>query len=502
MHVQETGIRLSDANLPKLDGSIRRPTYQRAAIEQRIVHIGVGGFHRAHQAVYLDDLLAMEDEPRWGECGLGVLPSDSRMRDALLGQDCLYTLVERSAQSEKVRVIGSMAAFLYAPASPQAAIEKMAHPETRIVSLTITEGGYFLDEGTGKFNPDHPEIQGDLEQGAVPRTSIGYLAAALELRRERGLQPFTLMSCDNLQGNGDVVRSVMETYAALKSPVLAQWIGEHMSFPNSMVDRITPGTTDADRADLLTRHGIVDAWPVMTEPFLQWVIEDHFSMGRPRWEKAGAQLVPDVQPYETMKIRLLNGSHMAMAYLGALAGFTYVHEIMADPLFLRFIQRFMDEVTPVVPVIPDASIPQYKAKLVERFANPAIRDQVTRICSEGSAKLPKWVLPSITELLARTVSIDLLSLVIASWIHYLKRGVDDKGRPLDIIDAQASLLRQTAQTVAGDPQPMFALRSIFGQQLPADAVFTGKVQEALRRLEQNGTTAAMRHALGDAQGVL
>ena len=500
--MHESSIRLSDANLAKLDASIRRPSYGRDAIEQRIVHIGVGGFHRAHQAVYLDDLLAIEDEPRWGECGLGVLASDSRMRDAMLGQDCLYTLVERSAHGEQVRVIGSMAAYLYAPGNPQAAIAKMAHPETRIVSLTITEGGYFLDEGTGRFNPDHPEIQHDLEPGAAPQTSIGYLAAALELRRERGLPPFTLMSCDNLQGNGDVVRSVMETYAAMKSPALAQWIGEGMSFPNSMVDRITPGTTDADRADLLAKHGIVDAWPVMTEPFLQWVIEDHFATGRPRWEKVGAQLVPDVRPYETMKIRLLNGSHMAMAYLGALAGFTYVHEIMADPLFLRFIQRFMDEVTPVVPVISDASIPQYKATLVERFANPAIRDQVTRICSEGSAKLPKWVLPSITELRAERASIDLLSLVIASWIHYLKRGVDDGGRPLDILDAQAPMLREIAQTVAGDPGSMFALRSIFGEQLPADPVFTGKVRESLDQLERGGAAAAMRYTLDHAQGAL
>ena len=495
MHSANGSHRLSDINLPKLSSEVRRPAYARHALEQSTVHIGVGGFHRAHQAVYLDDLLHLESEPRWGECGLGVLPGDVGMRDSLLPQDCLYTVMERSADTETARVIGSMANFLHAPSEPAAAIEKLASAETRIVSLTITEGGYFLDEGTGKLKADHPEIHRDLENPESPRTSFGYIAAALELRRKRGLAPFTLMSCDNLQSNGEITRSVLHTYAMMKNPNLAQWIAEHMSFPNSMVDRITPGTTDADRASLRAMHGIEDAWPVMTEPFRQWVIEDHFCNGRPRWERVGAQVVADVAPYETMKIRLLNGSHMAMAYLGALAGHTYVHEIMSDPLFVDLIQRFMTEVTPVVPVIPDTSIPEYKAKLVERFANPAIRDQVTRICSEGSAKIPKWLLPSITELLDKGASIELLSLVIASWIHYLKRGVDDLERPLEIVDAQADLLRETAKTVDQDPRPMFALTEIFGRELPANPAFIEGVARALRLLDIHGTTSTMRHYL-------
>ena len=492
-------FRLNDENLPRINASVRTPAYDRRALEQPIVHIGVGGFHRAHQAVYLDDLLHLPDEPRWAECGLGVLPSDDRMRDALLGQDCLYTVVERSAAGETARVIGSIAGYLHAPGDPERAIEKLAAAGTRIVSLTITEGGYFLDEGTGRFNPDHPEIRRDLEHPDAPRTSFGYIAAALDRRRLRGLLPFTLMSCDNLQSNGEITRSVLHTYAELKDPALAAWIAEHMSFPNSMVDRITPGTTDADREAVRAHYGFRDDWPVMTEPFLQWVIEDHFSQGRPRWEKVGAQVVSDVAPYEMMKIRLLNGSHMAIAYLGALAGFTYVHEILADPLFLRFVRRFMEEVTPVVPAIPGTSIPEYKATLVERFANPAIRDQVTRICSEGSAKVPKWLLPSIVELLAQGRSIHLLSLVVASWIHYLKTGVDERGQALEILDARAEILRQTAATVAADPRPMLALSFVFGQALPANPRFVQGVEEALRLLSTEGVTATMQHYLTGEQ---
>ncbi len=485
-------FRLSNENLPRVNASVPTPAYDRRTLRQPIVHMGVGGFHRAHQAVYLDDLLHLPDEPRWGECGLGVLPSDDRMRDALLGQDCLYTVVERSAAGETARVIGSIAGYLYAPGDPEGAIEKLAAAETRIVSLTITEGGYFLDEGTGRFNPDHPEIRRDLEHPDAPRTSFGYIAAALDRRRLRGLPPFTLMSCDNLQSNGDITRGVLHTFAELRTPALAAWIAEHMSFPNSMVDRITPGTTEADREAVRAHYGFRDDWPVMTEPFLQWVIEDHFSQGRPRWEKVGAQLVPDVAPYETMKIRLLNGSHMAIAYLGALAGFTHVHEIMADPLFLRFVQAFMDEVTPVVPAIPGTSIPEYKATLVERFANPAIRDQVTRICSEGSAKIPKWLLPSIVELLAEGRPIHLLSLVVASWIHYLKVGVDERGRPLEILDARAEVLRQIAGTVKTDPKPMLALSLVFGQALPGNPLFVQGVEKALRLLSTSGVTATVR----------
>ncbi len=441
----------------------------------------------------------MEAEPRWGECGLGVLQSDERMRDALKGQDCLYTVVQRSPGEQAARVIGAMTEYIHAPVDRERAIEKMAAAETRIVSLTITEGGYFIDEGTRKFNPDHPEIQHDLAYPEVPITSIGYIAIALDRRRRRGLPPFTLMSCDNLQGNGEVVKSVLLGFAHLKCAALEQWIAEHVSFPNSMVDRITPATTAQDRIAVREDYGLEDAWPVMTEPFIQWVIEDDFCNGRPRWEKVGAQLVSDVAPYELMKMRLLNGSHMAMAYLGALAGYTYVHEVMQDALFVAFIERFMEEVTPVVPKIPGVSVKDYKKVLMERFANPAIHDQVTRICSEGSAKLPKWVLPSILELMEQSRSINLLSLVIASWIHYLKEGVNERGEALEIVDARAAELRAIAKAAGTDPRPMLAVTSIFGEVLPISAVFVANVERALQLLAKMGAATTMRQYLSGVE---
>ncbi len=499
MNVTRSQIRLNSANLLKLEAGVRVPVYDRGAIVQHTVHIGVGGFHRAHQAVYLDDLLSLQGTERWGECGLGVLPSDTRMRDALKGQDCLYTVVQRSSGKQEARVIGSMADYVYAPESCEAAIEKLASPDTRIVSLTITEGGYFIDEGTGEFTAGHPDIQHDIRHQDQPSTSIGYLVAALERRRLRGIPPFTVMSCDNLQGNGHVARKVVLGLAGLQNGALEDWIATHVAFPNSMVDRITPATTEADRNSIKEIFGLEDAWPVVTEPFIQWVIEDTFCNGRPAWERVGAQLVSDVAPYELMKMRLLNASHLAMGYLGALAGYTYVHEVMLDPVFTEFIEAFMEEVTPVVPAIPGVSVTEYKRVLIERFSNPTIMDQVTRICSEGSAKMPKWVLPSIVELQEKSGSIELLSVVVASWIHYLKQGVDERGRRLDIVDARAGELTGVAKTIGTDPRPMLALQSIFGQKLPANPSFVSKVERGLQMLAARDAKATMRRYLEEVQ---
>ena len=498
MSVGESSVRLGQGALTRLRPEVRVPRYDRGALEPHTVHLGVGGFHRAHQAVYLDDLLAMDGSPRWGECGIGVLKSDDRMRDALAGQDFLYTVVERSAGEPAARVIGSMTGYVYAPAERERAIEVMAAPATRIVSLTITEGGYFLDEGTGEFVADHAEIQHDVRHPEAAKSSFGLIAEALDRRRERGLPAFTVMSCDNLQGNGHVVEKVLLGYAGMRKGELRDWIAAHVAFPNSMVDRITPQTTPADIAFVRERFGVEDAWPVVTEPFRQWVIEDTFCNGRPHWERVGGEMVADVAPYELMKMRLLNGSHLAMAYLGALRGYTYVHEVMADALFGEFIRAFMEEVTPVVPVIPGTSVTEYKATLMERFQNPTINDQVTRICSEGSAKLPKWLLPSITELSEKALPTKLTSLVVASWIFYLGHGEDERGRPLEIVDARAAELRGIASAAGGDPRPVLAVRSIFGERLPANAEFARAVEAGMERLASDGVAATMRQALAEA----
>jgi mannitol 2-dehydrogenase len=495
----QTAIKLTSANLALLGIEVLIPSYDRHQVVPHTVHIGVGSFHRAHQALYLDDLLAMPDTERWGECGLGVLASDVRMRDALHSQDYLYTLAERSADKQTARVIGSIVDYVQAPETREAAIEKMAAPETRIVSLTITEGGYFIDEATGEFLVHHSSIQHDLENSGAPSSSIGLIAEALDRRRLRGLAPFTVMSCDNLQGNGHVISKVLRAYSGLRKPELETWIAANVAFPNSMVDRITPATTPTDIAWLATRFGIEDAWPVVTEPFLQWVIEDTFSSGRPQWERVGAQFTTDVTSYEIMKMRLLNGSHLAMAYLGALAGFAYVQDIMADPVFVTFIERFMEEVTPVVPVIPNTSIPEYKKSLIERFSNPTINDQVTRICSEGSAKIPKWLLPSIQELLDRQMPIDLLSLVVASWIFYLGAKIDQSGKRLDIVDARAGELSKIASEAGPDPTPILAVQSIFSQRLFANRTFQQKTAEALSMLHNKGVIQTMQRYLNSGK---
>ena len=489
---------LNAATVNTLRMEVRVPAYDRGALIPHTLHIGVGSFHRAHQALYLDDLLTMPDTERWGECGIGVLASDSRMRDALTAQDFLYTLAERSATTQTARVIGSMTGYLYAPESREAVLEAMATPETRIISLTITEGGYFIDEGTGEFLANHPAIRNDLEHPEQPTTSIGLLAEALNRRRARGLPPCTVMSCDNLQENGHVIRRVLRAYSSLSHPALEPWVAENVAFPNSMVDRITPATTPADIAWLRGRFGIDDAWPVVTEPFKQWVIEDTFANGRPQWERVGAQFTTDVSAYEIMKMRLLNGSHLAMAYLGALIGYTYVQDIMADELLVSFIESFMEEVTPVVPRIPGVSVAAYKQSLIERFANPTINDQVTRICSEGSAKIPKWLLPSIQQLLDTAASTRLLSLVVASWIFYLSRGEDQQGNSLDIVDARAAELTRVARSAGSDPRPVLAIRSIFGDRLPANTGFVRAVEAALRELAHVGAPTAVRRYLSQA----
>lgn len=495
MKTDSHASKLSNAALSKFPPSIIVPTYDRTQLRQHTVHIGVGGFHRAHQAVYLDDLLKLPDTERWGECGIGVLTSDDRMRDVLRGQGYLFTVVERSATAQVARVIGSMVDYIYAPEDRDGAIEKLASPDTRIVSLTITEGGYFIDEATGAFLIHHPDIQHDLQHPHEPITSIGLIAEALDRRRARGVPPFTVMSCDNLQGNGHIIRRVLLTLTGANRPELTDWIARNVTFPNSMVDRITPGTTPTDIAYVAERFGIDDAWPVVTEPFRQWVIEDTFCNGRPEWERFGAQFTSDVASYEIMKMRLLNGSHLAMGYLGAIHGFTLVHEVMADPLFLAFLEAFMDEVTPVVPIIPGVSIPVYKASLLERFSNPTINDQVTRICSEGSAKLPKWLLPTIEELLDCGQSIALPCLVVASWIHYLALDVDERGQRLMIVDARGAELSAIAKSNPSDPLGILRVNTIFSESLVSKPKFIAAVADALAEIRAWGAKGAMGNRL-------
>lgn len=494
MDVNKPAIQLNQAALGHLPGGVAGPAYPRGDVTPSIVHIGVGGFYRSHQAVYLDRLLHLPGHAEWGYCGVGLLQHDAAMRDAMQAQDCLFTVVERSAGVDSARVIGSVLEFMHAPDDPEAVLEKMADAGTRIVSLTITEGGYYVNQGNGEFDADHPDIVHDLAHPHAPRCSFGYLAEALERRRLRGLAPFTVMSCDNLQNNGDVMRKMLLAFTALRDPGLSAWLERHCAFPNSMVDRITPATTGEHRAFVRDAFGLADAWPVMTEPFLQWVIEDRFPGGRPAWELVGAQMTDDVLPYEKMKLRLLNAGHQSLCYLGMLFGQEFAHEAMADDDIRQLFSSMMDlEVTPLLPPVAGIDLGDYKRTLIERFSNPAIRDQLSRIGTEGSARIPKFVLPSVREQLERNGPVKLLAFVVASWFRYLN-GVSEAGSPMPLIDPYGERLREHALRGGADAAVLLSMRELFGE-LADNARFTAQVQDGLTCLYRDGARAALRHAL-------
>ncbi|MEN9938295.1 MAG: hypothetical protein RLZZ387_4874 [Chloroflexota bacterium] len=486
--------KLTQAGLAALAGQVATPTYDRTRLAPAIAHIGVGGFHRAHQAVYLDDLAGQGVTFDWGERGVGLLPGDRRMAEALLPQDCLYTVVTRDASGDTARVIGSLTDYLFAPESPARALDLLADPTTRIVSLTITEGGYNVDSLTGRFDADNPAVQEDLRRPDAPSTVFGYLCAALDRRRRAGVAPFTVLSCDNLQGNGAVARTAITSFARLRNDALASWIEANVAFPNAMVDRITPQTTDADRAMVAEVFGVADAWPVMCEPFTQWVIEDAFCNGRPPLDQVGAQIVSDVHPYETMKLRLLNASHQAMGYLGYLAGYRYIHDVMADADLRAFIARLMrDEVAPLLPPVPGIDLAAYQRTLIERFANPKIRDQVARICTDGSDRMPKFLLPSLAEALEQGRPHRLLTLAVAGWMRYL-RGVDEAGQEIPLADRLADELRARAAEGGSDPRPLLGVRGVFGE-LGRHEAFVSELAAVLRELDARGAKATLSTSL-------
>lgn len=470
--------------------------YDRSGITPGIVHIGVGGFHRAHQAVVIDDLLRRGGHRDWGICGVGILPGDTRTRDALSAQDNLYTLVIKHPNgSLEHRTVGSIVEYLLAPEEPEAVLERMADPATRIVSLTITEGGYNFDQVTGEFDTTDPAVVADAAPGAVPTTVFGYVVEALARRRARGIAPFTVMSCDNVQGNGEKARTVFSAFAGLRDAELAGWIRAEVAFPNSMVDRITPVTTDADRELVRERIGVEDRWPVVAEPFFQWVLEDEFPLGRPEWADAGVQLVDDVEPYELMKLRLLNASHQAMAYFGYLAGHRYAHEATADPAIAEFLRSYMEsEATLTLRPVPGIDLDDYRATLLERFGNPAIRDTLARLCMESSDRIPKWLLPVIRERLATGGDVRLSAAVVASWARYAE-GVDEDGQPIDVNDRLAEVLVPRARSQRSDPLAFLRDPSLFGD-LVDDPRFTEPYLDVLDKLHSIGAAATLRRLTG------
>jgi mannitol 2-dehydrogenase len=477
---------LSEQSLKALERDLPVPGYDRSQVTTGVVHFGVGAFHRAHQAMYHDQLMNQGLGLDWGICGAGIMPADQRMKEALLAQDGLYTLVVKHADGTyEPRVIGSIVEYLFAPDDPEALIEKMAAPSTRIVSLTVTEGGYNIHHVTGEFDTGNPAVIADLQPGATPRTTFGIVTEALRRRRERGVLPFTVMSADNLQGNGHLAQRVFSAFARRRDPDLADWIDYEVRFPNSMVDRITPVTTDADRSLVRERFGVEDRWPVVCEPFTQWVLEDAFSDGRPPYEEAGVQVVDDVGPYELMKLRLLNASHQALCYFAYLTGYRLVHEAAQDPLFRMFLVEYMDEeATPTLSPVPGVDLGGYKRTLIERFSNPEVRDTIARLCAESSDRIPKWLLPVIREQLGRGGEIKRSAAVVASWARYAE-GIDEQGQPIDVVDQLKDSLKALAARNRKDPDAFIANRQVFGD-LVEDKRFVIAYRSALTSLHEHG----------------
>jgi fructuronate reductase len=483
--------RLSEAVLKDLPETVQRPRYDRADVTTGIVHLGVGAFHRAHQAVYTDEILS--EDGSWGIVAASLRSPDTY--DALEPQNGLYTLSIRSGEGEALRVIGAISRVIIAPEAIDDLLRIMVDPLTRIVSLTVTEKGYCHDPATGTLNESHPDIVHDLAEPHQPRSAPGFLVEALRRRRAAGTPPFTVLTCDNLPSNGRTVKRVLSRFAERVDPDFGVFVANEVACPSTMVDRIVPATTDEDRARIGQALGIKDAWPVVTEPFTQWVIEDHFPQGRPKWEKVGVEFVSDVEPYEHMKLRLLNGSHSTLAYLGYLAGYETVAETMADPAFVELVEGLMnEEVTPTLHMPPGADLASYKQALVERFKNPALRHRTWQIAMDGSQKLPQRLLGTVRDRLQAGASIDRLALGVAAWMRYVT-GVDEKGETIDVRDPMAARLRTLAVEAGGSAErlsrELFAIREIFGDDLPADPRFTSTVTTALALLYRAGAKGAV-----------
>jgi fructuronate reductase len=489
-------MRLSSQSLNLLPASVERPRYDRSAMRAGIMHLGIGAFHRAHQAVYLDDVLT-RGETGWGIAAASLRSPDTR--DALQAQDGLYTVAVRSGEGTALRVIGSVGEVLVAPENPAGLVARMADPAIRIVTLTVTEKGYCHDPASGELDESHQGIRHDLAALGQPRSAPGLLVAALAARKAAGAPPFTVLTCDNLPANGVTVKRVLSRYAALVSPDLGDWVAGEVACPSTMIDRIVPATTPEDKAAIGAGLGMEDAWPVVTEPFTQWVVEDHFPAGRPDLAAVGVQMAADVTPFEHMKLRLLNASHSAMAYLGYLAGYDTIADTMADQGFARFVRALMDEeVSPTLHMPAGVDLAAYKADLIARFSNPALRHRTWQIAMDGSQKLPQRILGTIRDRLTAGAPFPSLALAVAGWMRYVA-GTDEAGRPIDVRDPLAQTLRRVADEAGPSPErlgpALLGISQVFGGDLPADPRFRGAVTRALAALMSGGSLRAVEQAV-------
>jgi mannitol 2-dehydrogenase len=482
--------RLSLANLGALNTRVAVPKYSRNQLSPGILHFGVGNFHRAHLAVYLDDLFNLGLNHDWAIIGAGVMPFDETMREKLAAQDYLSTVVEQDANLTAARVTGPMIDFI-PPSERPRLLKTLADPAIRIVSLTVTEGGYMINPATGKFDSSHPALQRDARNPDDPISVFGLILHGLRSRKEAGLAPFTVMSCDNVPHNGVVTRNAVVGLARLMDQKLADWVERNVAFPNAMVDRITPATTDRERKITAEEFGIEDGWPVFCEEFKQWVVEDNFPTGRPAFEKVGAQFVPDVTPFEYMKIRILNGGHAIIAYPGGLLDVHYVHEAMEHPLIHAFFEKVeREEVIPTVPPVPGTNIEDYYKLIGRRFANPKIGDTVRRLCLDGSNRQPKFIVPVVNDNIALGRSIAGLALESALWCRYCA-GTSDSGTVIEPNDPNWERLQATAKSARASPRAWLAMTDIYGELANHEA-FSDAFAAALNSLARHGTAETLK----------
>jgi fructuronate reductase len=486
---------LSRTALSSLPEGIAVPRYDVDAVPIGIVHLGIGAFHRAHQAVYTDDAIAMAGGP-WGICGISLRSPD--VRDRMRPQDCLYTVVEKSRAGTAYRVIGSVQEVLFRGDDLEAILARTAAPGTRILSLTVTEKGYCHDPATGEPNLAHPDIAHDFAQPDDPVSAVGLIVLALARRRAAGGGPLTILCCDNLPQNGSLVEKLVLAFARERDAALAAWIAANVTFPSTMVDRIVPATTAGDLTETRLALGTLDSAPVVCEPFRQWVIEGRFAAGRPAWEQAGAQFVDDVAPFEAMKLRLLNASHSMFAYLGFLAGHETIWQVAAQPDFVALMRGLMEEVTPTLALPAAVDLKAYKAALVQRFGNPALPHRTQQIAMDGSQKLPQRLLATVRENLAAGRPIAHAALAVAGWMRYVS-GVDESGRAIAVSDPLAADFARIAGAHRGDPaahaRGLLGLPAIFGTELPADPRFVESVVAWLGMLYAEGASRTVARAV-------
>jgi len=466
---------------------VNGPKYDRSGLRPSIVHIGVGGFHRAHLATYVDELCAAGNTD-WAIVGSGVMAGDVAMLEALEAQDHLYTLVTRDAAKTDVQIIGSIIDYVFAAEDVSELIRHIAAPTTQIVSLTVTEGGYPVDDLSGDYLPDSPN--------AGPSSAFGIIAAALNKRRVDNGAPLTIMSCDNIMTNGAVTKAATLGEASRFGSELVEWMSTSVAFPNSMVDRITPATADTDRSWLESEHHLVDRWPVVTEPFRQWVIEDHFAGDRLPLEELDVIITDDVEPYEFMKLRLLNAGHSCLAYLAALDGIETVDAAMANTSIRDYLNAFLhQEAKIVLPEVKGIDIDAYIASLIERFSNPAIGDQISRLCLDGTAKFPKFLMPTVLAQVEGDGPVALSALALAGWCQYLG-GTDDHGAPIERSpDPMLDEAIAHASRSESDPSAFLDFAAVFPASVQSSPRFQAAFADSLSTLRSSGMASAIKSAM-------